>query len=368
MLRKTGLLSAVCLLLLTSCSQDQHILERIGYIRTAGYDLQEGGKLKITLSVPLIINEASQTFQTDEILTTVATSSKEARIKLSRKTSRNLVSGQLRTILFNTDLAKQGLHKHMDTLLRDPSISKLTELVIVDGSAHEIMTSKYSGHPRTAQYIDRLLKKEFNMETTPRILLHEFFRDYYDDGKDPIATMLRKSGNDLELNGIALFRNDKYITKLPPEDIFYFSIMYQNQGRGEFTVVTERPEMKSITFTAINSRKKIKIKKNQNGKYVANIGLKIEGGVLEYIGNLDLSTSDKNKLEGIMSEYISQQAKRIVGKLQHNRTDSLGIGQHVRNKMSYKAWKDTDWEDIYANMDIQVHAKFMIKNFGNFYD
>ncbi len=370
MLKRSRVLMSFLSLLLfaTACSQDQHILERIGYVRTVGFDKEED-QVRATLSIPLIVTEAKQTQFTDEILTATANSGKEARITLSRKTSRKLLSGQIRTLMYSTDIAREGLRNFMDTLQRDPTVSKRTELIIVDGSTHDILTGTYKGHPRTGQYIDRLLKKEFEMQTIPRILLHEYFRDYYDNGKDPIANMIRKSGNDLEYDGIALFRKDKYISRLSPAEVFYFSLMYHNQGKGEFTVTSDNPDMRSITFDAINSKKKIKIKKMGDEKYRADITIKLNGGALEYVGDLNLSiTEDRTKLEGIINEYITKQCEKVVKKLQKNRTDSLGIGQYVRNKMSYKAWTDTSWDDMYRNMEINVHTNFKMKNFGNFYD
>ncbi|WP_334073479.1 MULTISPECIES: Ger(x)C family spore germination protein [Paenibacillus] len=362
------LLFALSLLLLTACNQDQNILERVGYIRTGGIDPAEEGKIRLTINVPLTINEGSNTKRLTETLTTVATGSKEARNELSRKSSRKLVSGQLRTLLFNTELAKKGLNPYLDTLFRDPSISKRIEIVLTEGSTQEIITSQYPGHPGVSQYIDQLLRKEFDMQNTPRILLHHFFRDYYDDGKDPTATMLVKKGNELELDGIALFRKDKYVGKLEKDDIFYFTILKQEQKKGEFTLNTDRPELKSITFSAIKSKRKIKIKKNEEGKYIADIGIRVEGGVLEYIGNLNLTKSDRKKLEDLISEHMTKRAELVLKKLRQHRSDPIGLGQYVRNKMTYSAWKDTDWSEMYANMEIRVHSRFLMKNFGNLYN
>ncbi|MEK5479362.1 Ger(x)C family spore germination protein [Paenibacillus sp. FSL R5-0407] len=370
MLKRAGILiSSICLLLLTtSCSQDQHILERVGYVRTVGFDREDENRVRVTLSIPLILTEANQTRFTDEILTATAKSGKEARITLSRKTSRKLLSGQIRTIMYNTNIARQGLREFMDTLQRDPTISKRTELVIVDESVHDLLSRTYKGHLRTGQYIDRLLKKEFDMQTIPRILLHEFFRDYYDDGKDPIANMIRKSGEDLEYAGVALFHDDKYMGKLTPDEVFYFSIMYHDHGKGEFTVTSDKPEMKSVTLDGINSRKKVKIRKNEEGNYIADIYIKFNGSVLEYVGDMNLTSSaDRSKLENLLNEHVVQQCEKVVKKLQKHRTDSIGIGQHVRNKMSYKAWMDSPWDEMYAKMEIRVHAKSKIRNFGNYY-
>lgn len=363
-------IGAACLLLLTACARDKNILEEVGYIRTAGYDTdpENANRVKITFLVPLLLNQENKTSQRDEILTAVTGTGKEARVILSRRTSKKLVSGQLRTILFSEDFARQGLLKHLDTFMRDSTISKRAGMVIVEGSANEIISSEYPGHPPAGKYIDQLLTKEFESESTPRVLLHQFIRDYYEEGKDPIITIMRKNGQNLETNGVALFQKDKYVGKVLPEELFYFSIMYHNLEKGVFTITSDMPELETVTFDAINSHKKIKIKQAESGKLRAEISLNVDGGVREYIGNLKLSTPERAAFEKILGEYVSRRADQVVRKLQQHHTDPLGIGQYVRNKVGYENWKQTDWRDMYADMEIEVNAKFLVKNFGSYYD
>lgn len=366
--RAFGLLPLAMILLLAGCNQDQNILERIGYIRIGAFDPAEGEKIRLTINVPLTINEGQNARRLTEVLTTEARGSKEARNMLQNQSSRKLVSGQLRTILFNRELAVKGLTPYLDTLIRDPSISKRAEMVIADGSAQEMISKDYSGHPGADRYIDQLLRKEFEMQHVPHILLHQFIRDYYDDGKDPMAPLLSPKDASLELSGIALFHYDKYAGKVERAEFPYFTMLYQNQNKGEFTINTDDPSLKSITFSAIKSKRKIKVKKIREGKYAADINIWIEGGVLEYIGNLDLTKSDRKKLERLIGEYVTKRTEQILAKLQRYRTDPVGIGQHVRNSMAYSVWKESDWSDLYANMEFRVHTRFIIKNFGNRYD
>lgn len=366
--RTAGLFVLALTLLLTGCNQDQNILERIGYIRIGAFDPAEGQDIRLTINVPLTINEGQNTKRLTEVLTVEARGSKEARNMMQNQSSRKLVSGQLRTILFNMELAAQGLTPYLDTLIRDPSISKRTEMVVAEGSAQEMISKEYPGHPGADQYIDQLLRKEFEMQHVPHILLHQFIRDYYDDGKDPMAPLLSQQGASLALSGIALFQNDKYAGKIERAEFPYFTMLYQNQSKGEFTINTNDPALKSITFSAIQSKRKIKIKKVREGKYAADIGIRIDGGVLEYIGNLNLTQSDRKKLEGLIGEYVTKRTEQILAKLQRSGADPVGIGQYVRNKMTYSAWKESDWNDLYANMEFRVHTRFIIKNFGNRYD
>ncbi|MBU5671211.1 Ger(x)C family spore germination protein [Paenibacillus brevis] len=349
------------------CSSDRNILERVGYVRTVGFDAEKDNMIRVTVNIPLIIAEANETRQQEEIFSKVVRSSKEARILMSRRTSRKMVSGQINTILFNEELSRRGLWSHMDSLLRDFTISKRTEIAVVEESARDIIETHLPGHSRTNQYIDRMLKKEFETQTLPHVLLHHFCRDYFDEGRDPITPFLSKSGKDLEVSGIALFKKDRMVGKLSANDIFYFSIIYHDQDRGEFTLGLNRPELYSISFHAINNTTRKTISKTPDGRYRADIRINIHGGVTEYIGNLKMSTSERTELEHILSRHIEEECNRVVKKLQQLGVDSIGIGQYVRNKVSYQEWKAFYKDNYIQDMDIVVHTNFKVKNFGNFF-
>ncbi|MNW61805.1 hypothetical protein D3C74_398930 [compost metagenome] len=88
----------------------------------------------------------------------------------------------------------------------------------------------------------------------------------------------------------------------------------------------------------------------------------------EYFGQAKLSTDERAKVEKLVSEHIVMESLRIIKTLQQNRTDSLGLGKYVRNKMSYEEWKRTDWHEQFSQMPIRVHCSFYMKNFGAYFD
>ncbi|MNO12806.1 hypothetical protein D3C76_24240 [compost metagenome] len=361
-------LAATLCLILAGCNQDQRILERIGYIETAAFDAAPQDKIKATISMPLVTQFARDGKTTDELLETISTSPKDAKAALSLRTSRIIVSGQIRTFMYGEALARQGIWKDMDTFLRDPSISFRTAMAVVEGEAGAIISQEYPRHTKTANYINKLLQKEFNKQSVPRTALYQFTRDYYDDGMDPIAIMVKEQKKDITISGIATFRDDKMIDKLPWKDVYLFSLLYQDLSQGEFSLTSEDPNLKAISFRAVRSKRRIKVSKGPSGEYEADIYLKVEGGVEEYFGQAKLSTDERAKVEKLVSEHIVMESLRIIKTLQQNRTDSLGLGKYVRNKMSYEEWKRTDWHEQFSQMPIRVHCSFYMKNFGAYFD
>lgn len=362
------LLAAVLILVLTGCSRDQRILERVGYIETAAFDAAPENKIKATVSIPLVSQYARDGKTTDELLSTIASSPKQAREALSLRTSRIIASGHIRTYLIGEELARRGFWPYLDTFLRDPSISIRTSMVVVEGDAGKIISQEYPRHTKTANYINKLLQKEYSKQSLPRTSLYEFTRDYFDDGEDPIAALVLEKEKDITISGIALMRDDRMIAKLPWEDVYLFMLLYSNLQEGEFTLTTEHPDLKAISVKAVKSKRRIVITKNTSGDYEANIYLKIYGSVDEYIGNAKLSTSERAKVEKLVSEHIVSEALRVIKTMQRHRTDGIGLGKYVRNSMSYDEWKKTDWHEMFSQLPVKVHCSFYIKQFGSYFD
>ncbi|CQR57942.1 Ger(x)C family spore germination protein [Paenibacillus riograndensis] len=361
-------LSAVLLmmLLLTGCNSDQRILEKLGMMQTASYDLAENDQLKATLSVPVIDPESSEH---RHLLTAVTDSLKEARVQLSNQIDLLLVSGQLRSVLFGLSLAKEGLADHVDTLIRDPSIALGVQVTVVDGDAGKLLSKTFKPNKDTGTYVNHLLKKESSSNIIPPTTLYEFTREYYDDGIDPIAPIVKDGGDRAGISGIALFQDDRFVTKIPAKDGIIFALLRGNINQGELSVnLGERNGRKEmVMLSSMLNKRKVSVQHLGDNRFKFIIANSIHGSVLEYTGHEDLSQSkDRHKLEADIAEYISDKAQEVVRQLQQNNVDSIGIGQYVRNSLSYKAWKSLNWRKVYPGVEVECRVKVTIKDYGKY--
>lgn len=357
------LLAFLALGVITGCGNIR-ALERLGFIETQGFDLLPDGTMRITSSIPIADPEANVA---RKVLSAEVNSSKEAKIKFSRQTSLNLVSGQLRNVLYGQSLAKLGLWDEFDTFGRDPSISPQVKISIVNGSASSLLEKNFEQHPRTDKYIDRLLTKEANEHSIPRVTLYEFTRDYYDDGIDPVAPILREDAENIVLDGIGLFKDTRYINKIMPDDTLIFGFLRGSFRRGQISCdIGEGQERKELVmFNSLTSKRKVKVSQTESGKDKAVIEVKVKGSLLEYIGDLNLTEkADLKQLENKVSAHLSERANKMIRFMQQNRVDSVGIGTYVRNSMSYSAWKQLDWDREYPEMNVTCKISFKIKDIG----
>jgi len=371
---RLGLQLVFILVLITSAvqSSDYRILEDLGFTNATSYDLveiEEEGKppvmrLRVVNSVPKVDPEEPAD---REILEAVADTSKQARIVMSRQTNRMLVSGQLRSVLFGLELAKAGVWQHIDTLVRDPSIGQRVRMVIVNGEASELLKRDYKAYPSTGLYIFELLQKESNNQAIPNVNLYHFTRDYYDDGIDAVAPIIKQGADSITLDGIALFHADQYVGRIELDHSLIFAFLRGNFTKGDLGMALSHEE--HVLLTAVSSKRKVAVKGHPSDRDSFEIvfHIEVEGSLLEYIGHKTLS-DDKGQQQLVreMEEYVVGQADQMLKTVQSYRSDCFGVGQYVRNSMKAQQWYDMDWDAIYPNVKTKVEVSIKIKNYGKF--
>ena len=356
----------ITMCMLTGCGNDSRILEDLGLIQTASYDLAEGNRLKVTSSMPVAATDSTIKRM---VLTGITDSIKEARLMFSNQTELTLVSGQLRNTLFGLNLAKAGLQKHMDTLLRDPSTGLRVKVTIIDGEASDVLNKTYKQHSDTGQYINRMLNKMKTENGISVSTLYKFTRDYYDDGIDPIAPILKDIGDNVEIEGIALFQDDRYMMKIPVKKAILFSLFKNNFNKGEaiLNLSDSKNSREIVMLSSILNKRKIKVHHLAGNRFKVDISASIQGSVLEYTGHHNIVKKEaRHKLEDKISQYISAQGQQMIREMQKNKVDSLGIGQYVRNSLSYEEWKSLNWRKVYPQVEVNCHTKVLIKNYGKY--
>ncbi|MCT2537267.1 Ger(x)C family spore germination protein [Aquibacillus koreensis] len=357
--------------LITGCT-DKRIIEEIAFINLMGLDLvnkedyEKNRHLLVTASIPQI-DPAAEAKR--ELIFTNAKSDKEAMLNLSRKTNRTIVSGKIKVILFGLDLAKNGLNENLDTFERDPIFGRQVKIVIANGLAHDVMKPEFAEKPRPSTYIDKLIEKETKMNSIPEALLFQFQRDVADDGKDPAAPMITYADNEVKIDGIALFQNDKYITKLEPDMSRYFFFLNGDFSAGAINLSFEEKGKESpvqFMYSALKNSRDIQVKVNKQEEIDVTLTVNIVGSALEYNGNMDLGKAeDQLYLEKKIEENIEKKSIEIIKTLQTNKVDSLGLGRYVRNKLAYEKWKSMDWQnEVYPNINIHVEVDAKIKDYG----
>lgn len=364
-MRRLALLVCLLSLSLAAC-RDQNILEQIGFIRSIAFDSAgqspEGEQLlEVTISIP-------KSNQQDKItLSTVARTAKEARMHFNRQNNRKLVNGQMRNILFGLEVTRKGAWRHLDTLLRDPSVGSKIHVLIVDGIAKDLLSANYPNYPTTGEYIDKLMHSVIESYMVPEINMYSFTRDLFDDGIDPVAPILKAKTNTIEVAGIALFRGEQYIGQIPAAKGLLLSLLRSSSPNGEMLIQLEGDGGKKdhVMLGSMTNKRTVSVNHRNGTDIGVRVDLEISGSVLEYTGKMSSNHyENQRRLERMMTEYIKKEAEEMIRSVQEKKVDPFGFGQYVRNRIGIKAWKSLDWHETFPKVKVTVNPKVRIKESG----
>lgn len=370
-MQKASKLLAVILVVLLSACADPKTLERMGLITTVGYDVTEDGEILATIVLLHIDPEAPQN---TAILSAKAATSKGARNKADLKSPKKLQSGQLRVALFSEEVVKLGLINLADTLARDPSISDLTYLAVVEGSANKLLNQKNDKFADISQLVYKELDQNIKGETIPSSTLQETMHDYYSDGVDPILPTLKAENGEIEITGMALINKDRMVGKINPTEAFYLKLINDRYEAGSveliiskdgFNIIHDVEDVKKLALVmdTIVSKSDMKLISKENLQFELKLELKTR--LLEINQTLDIKDPKNLKLlEKKLSDKVRKDVEALIAKTQEVGSDPFGFGEVYRKSVRKSKLTSEKWHEMYPQSKVDVDIQFEILRTG----
>ncbi|HEU4963096.1 MAG TPA: Ger(x)C family spore germination protein [Bacilli bacterium] len=345
----------------------QKLLERLGVISAVGYDMTDKQDFKLGTFVLPNFTETGK--EKVDVLTASGRTSKEMRFNMSRMSERQLVGGQIRVVLYGDELAKEGILPLSDTLFRDAEIGSQIHLAVVDGRAVDMLTHRYPDKPSVDIYLYQMLRKEMEQNTIPLSNLHLFLHDAYNAGADPVLPYLELGQEDVILNGVAVFNEDRMVGRLSGEETRALAYMYGRNSVGAIEANVDEsgphgtPGRAVMMYLKLNRKREVSVVK---GIPHFHLLYSIDGGITEYTGEQNLEEEPVVKqLETKLADKLRGQMERVVEKLQHEfHSDPLGFGELYRSRGYVKKLEEKTWRKLYEKAKIDIDVKITIKQTG----
>ncbi|MHC0039702.1 Ger(x)C family spore germination protein [Pseudoneobacillus sp. C159] len=354
-------------LLLSGCA-DPKILEEVGLITTIGYDVGKDGTYKGT-GVELKIEPNAKT--DIMIVEAEAHTVRGLNINANKNTSKRLLSGQLRVILMGEELASKGIIHIVESLSRDPSISDLAYVAIVEGETRDLLNLKSEQIPDIGLHLFRMIEKDTKGELMPSATMQEVIHDYYSLGVDPIIPILKKNGNKgVQYTGTGIFKDDKMVGKISTNQSFYFKLINDKYKSGsiEMTINSDSLKLKRqhptvIVLDTIHSDSDIKLVSKKNLEY--ELKIKLNGRLLETNPNIDFSKKEHIELiEKEVSKQMKKEVEKLISYLQSKNSDVIGLGQIYRSSVRHSKLTNDEWHNMFKDVKVQVKIDFNIIRTG----
>ncbi|GAV10645.1 Ger(x)C family spore germination protein [Paenibacillus sp. chi10] len=369
------LFKAVCaltmLVLLTSCVQTS-VLEKLGLSVAIGYDALPEGKLKVT---SVLTNPEPEAKKKTKIVSCIASSSKGARINNNRQLSHTLVNGQVRVVVFDDKLGKQGITDVVENLTRDPFFGDMIFLAVSEGPSHELLHHNYEQIPNIGTYLYQMLQQHIQDDWVPSCTVHDYRSAFYSAGRDPVLPMLRKLSNGVEIYSLALFQEDRVVGTIGAGESYLLKLLLGKLATLKELII-DREELRPylhenrkadgrvrVVISTLGSKKHIRLLSASPLKFQTNLHINVE--LQEITDEYDFSQPQSSKLlQQKIGETLTKETEALIKKLQHLGSDPIGFGEVYRSSVRHSKLTADKWKKMFPEASIQSQVEVNIVRTG----
>ncbi|UQX56125.1 hypothetical protein M5V91_11115 [Cytobacillus pseudoceanisediminis] len=125
--------------------------------------------------------------------------------------------------------------------------------------------------------------------------------------------------------GISLFQNDKEVSTLPAEELFFFKLLVDKYSEGNFEVKLKKGDIAAVE--SIKSKNKINMTDD-----LATITIHLKGIIREFTGDF-LTPQIIGEVEKYLEKEIEKTCLKLLNQFQHLRIDPVGLGHKKKTKI-----------------------------------
>lgn len=294
----------------------------------------------------------------------------EAVRNAKRRVSNKLYFGHSELIIICEEIARnEDLNVVLDFFTRDSECRDTINVVVSqEKTARDIIASEGIGHTVITNEILEIL--EDDKKITSSILSVELYRLFNimgAEGKElalPAFHIVQNDGKPTaETNGTAVFKDNKLVGFLSPEESKYFLFIVNEIEGGIFTVASsgQRP---NISFEIYNNDTNLSFEYKDE-----KLKIKIKTTTVVFLGEFmrqfaPLDEKELNALEETAEKELEDKIRNVVKKLQTEfGSDIFGFGNMIYKK-DFRLWRQLkdNWDEHFKSLDLEVEADIRIMN------
>jgi spore germination protein KC len=396
------LLSLLSVFLITGC-WDRRELESLGLVQALGLDLETKKKnIRVTTMIAIptklgAVGEGGGGKQDSGMLVVSikAPSIYEAFNLMNTYVNRELTLRQNQVLVIGAAMAKAGIGKWVDNLVRFREMRRTLLIFIAQEKAGDIFKVQPQLEPSPAEYLSDLVRLSSKTAMYPRMMINHFMEPYETFAQQNYAPLIavrpfpegageppKKDGEAtgkpkqektsgptaLRLIGTAVFNGDRVVGSL---DIYETQILQLLTNHFEETFLTIADPCQKNANIAIRLLKsgvptKIKYRK-QAGQDIFDVKINLEAELVNIQSEIDYTQPKWEALLGQKIAWATQnRVKRLIAKAQRKfQSDIFGFGVKVRNSMlTNEEWTNYRWPTKFPNALIQVRVKAAVRRVG----
>ncbi|MFD2614820.1 Ger(x)C family spore germination protein [Paenibacillus gansuensis] len=349
--------AALCLVV-TSCGTERTI-NKVMLVHTLGYDVT-GSKVKGSV----LLGDYRKKGEVDAtLLQTEAESEFEILPKLNAKTKSPIEIGQLGVIVFGSEFSRShGVSTTMKNLCRDTRISTNMKLAVAEHEAFDLMKAAKSF--QDAYLLSDMINQNMTHGNLPYQNLHLSLFQYYGPGRDMFLPHIVLDEKEPMVDGLALFRGDKYVTKINMNESLLIKMLTENARNGTYAVSLKLTGSKKIPLLIQVVSSKTRYDAVREPKEAISIHLSLQVRIEEIPKHTEYRSSGLiSDLEKKLAVYFEDEIGKILKKCREHKVDPVGLEDQYNRKV-LKAHAGTKKENPSAfQTDVTVDVNIIRTGF-----
>ena len=364
----------------------------LGIVNSLIYDVDDEGKFIVHLEFLNAADAGSgdggKSKGSNYTIRAMGDSPREAIANASQSVDRSIFGGHYKVRFFSEKLAKQSVNPTLDYILRAKITDETTLIGVIKGDEPEkIYEATLDLSDTVGNYIEtmsRFLPDSSLKAVFPTTL--DFVRDYYSDGKQPVALLVEivenpsqtpkgedKGGDGgkgeekkeykIVCEGLAAFKDGVLAGYFNGEETRAYNFIMNKVHNIHITVPSETG---NTVFGITGS--KCKVKTSMDGdKIKIDVKLKFNTNIAAETGEIEINDPKEiKKLEESFNEKLKKDVEGAIKKAQQEfESDIFGFGEFVHDQHP-KEWRDMkkDWDEKFKEAEISVSVESRIRRYG----
>lgn len=377
--------------------------DEMGYILATGLDKGQDNLVKITFQIAIPAASAGEDGGEE---TTETVSLETASIFGALQLANAFVSKELtflhnELVVVSQEIAREGLNKYINPLLRSREIRRnLTVAVTRDSAAEYLKENKPILEKNPAKQFELLFAAQNYSGIMQGTILNEFNKMSQSPGSNPVLALVgvkkdkkeetekkrdfidlvksdvaylpgevpREGGNKTEVIGLAAFRNDRLVGFLNGSETRYYQMLTGSFQSALMTFPDPEGDNNEVIVIKVKKGRSPEIKVDIAGdKPRLQVKLILEGEYVSIQSGIEYESGQKQKkLEDYIESFITNEALELIKKSQQDyKSDIFGFGESTRKHFwTWQDWVDYDWQEQYLNAEINLETSMEIRRTG----
>lgn len=294
----------------------------------------------------------------------------DALSKLQGKLPREIFWGQCKVFIFGEALAKQGIQKQMDFLLRHPEPRGRAYLYVSEGKAKETLEMV----PNLERYSAEVLREISNYRVGMQITIQdvdEMLTGIAQAAALPyvkIKTQQPSEGKPIKyvhIDGTAVFHKDQMVGTLTEAETR--GVLWLRDEIKGYTVSVEiEGEEGLVSLNPVSARVDL-IPQIHDKKWKMTVNVATEGAIIQNETNLDFSDPKLlKKVESAYQKSIEKRIQEVLNQIQHElHADIVNFSREFYRKYP-KEWKENKnrWDEVFSEVEVTINIEAHIRREG----